>query len=124
MKKLIITLFLIAIINSILECLLPWWILAVVSLSVCFIARLNHKQSFIAGFFGILFSWLIMILLKDIPNHHLLSSKMANLFPFGGNYLLFILFNVFIGSMLGGLSGLCGRMLAENKMGETVEESF
>lgn len=116
MKKLIITAVLIAIINSILECWLPWWILAVVSLSVCMIARLNYKQGFIAGFLGIMFSWLIMIMLKDIPNHHLLSSKMANLFPLGGNYLLFILFNVFIGSLVGGLSGLCGGMLARNEI--------
>jgi hypothetical protein len=118
MKKLIITAVLIAIINSILECWLPWWILAVVSLSVCMIARLNYRQSFIAGFFGIMFSWLIMIMLKDIPNHHLLSSKMANLFPLGGNYVFFILFNVFIGSLVGGLSGLCGGMLATNEMND------
>jgi hypothetical protein len=41
---------------------------------------------------------------------------MANLFPLGGNYFLFILFNVFIGSLVGGLSGLCGGMLARNEI--------
>ena len=113
MKKFIITLFLITVLNTLLEFIFPWWILALVSGGVCMVARLNLKESFLVGFLGILISWLVMILFKDIPNHHLLSYKMANLFPMGGHYGLFILFNLLIGGLIGGLSGLCGRMMRQ-----------
>jgi len=113
MKKFITTLFLISLISTLLEFICPWWILAVVSGGVCLAVRLNLKQSFLAGFLGIVMSWLIMILFKDISNHHLLSYKMANLFPMGGYYGLFIIFNLLIGGLIGGLSGLCGRMMRQ-----------
>ncbi len=109
MTKLIITIFLIAIINSVAEFFLPWWILAIVCFAICYVAKLTTKQSFFAGFLGISMSWLILILLKDISNHHILSTRLANLFSFGGNYFLFILVNVLIGGFVGGLSGLCGK---------------
>jgi len=114
MKRFIITLFLIAFFNSILEFIFPWWILGVVCFALCYIARLSTFRSFMAGFMGILFSWLIMILLRDIPNHHILSIRMANLFSLNGNYPLFILICLLIGALMGGLSGMCGRIFRKD----------
>ncbi|HOZ51226.1 MAG TPA: hypothetical protein PLU17_05180 [Chitinophagaceae bacterium] len=108
MKRLVMTIFIIAVLNSILESFLPWWILVIISFVVCLIARLSSLKSFFAGFMGIFLSWFIAILLKDIPNHHLLSTKLSNLFQLKGNYILFIIINLLLGALLGGLSGWCG----------------
>ncbi|MBK7762284.1 MAG: hypothetical protein IPI46_02795 [Bacteroidetes bacterium] len=103
MKKLVITLFLIAIISSILQSFMPWWSLTIPCFILGLIAKLKPLRSFVAGFIGIALSWTIMILIRDYPNQHLLSKKLATLFPFEGNHILFIMFCVLIGGMVGGL---------------------
>lgn len=114
----------IAILNSILESFLPWYILVLICFVVCLIARLSATKSFIAGFVGIFLSWLIAILLKDIPNHHLLSTKLSNLFQLKGNYILFIIINLLLGGLLGGLSGWCGTLFSSsNNLSTNHEES-
>lgn len=103
MKKLIITIFLIAIISSILQSFLPWWTLTIPCFIFGLIGKLKPLKSFIAGFMGIAISWTILILIRDIQNQHILSKKLATLFPFQGKHVFFIIFCVLIGSLIGGL---------------------
>ncbi len=82
---------------------MPWWMIAVVSFVVSFIFQLSVGKAFLSGFFGIALFWLVAILMLDIPNEHILSARMGNLFSLP-NYLLFITVNVLVGGLVGGLS--------------------
>lgn len=106
-----ITICLIAIISSILQSFLPWYTLTIPCFIFGLIGKLKPLRSFIAGFAGIAISWTMMILIRDIQNHHILSKKLASLFPFQGNHILFIIFCVLIGSILGGMFAWSASML-------------
>ncbi|HPI54731.1 MAG TPA: hypothetical protein PLU10_08570 [Chitinophagaceae bacterium] len=109
-----------AILTSVLSMVLPWWILSV----VCFLGGLLAKKtagiSFIMGFIAITLSWGSLILWLDIKNKHILSTRLASVFPLGGNPVYFILVSILIGSLLGGLSCLSGSLFAQAK--STIEK--
>ena len=83
----------------------PWWIIAVVSFLVMLVIGLKPGLSFLAGFTGIAVYWFVLILMKDMPNEHILSERMSKLFQLP-NYEIFIVVTVFIGGLVGGLAAL------------------
>lgn len=120
MKKFLITLFLISMLQAILGYFLPWWILAVICFLVGLVAHVSYGQSFLAGFLGITLNWLIVILYLDLPNHHLLSIKLSHLFGLQGNYDAFIVLNAMLGGLLGGMSCMVGRMFGSTEKRKPV----
>lgn len=105
------TLISISILAAIVEFFLPWWTIAVVAFIVSLVTALRPGKAFLAGFLGIMLFWLVIIVLRDIPNEHILSRRMAELFHLPG-YGLFILVTIFIGGIVGGLSALSGALLS------------
>jgi hypothetical protein len=89
---------------------LPWWSIAVVCFLVSFFAGLRGGKAFLAGFLGIALFWLVAALVHDVPNEHILSTRMAVLFKLP-NYLLFILVTVVLGGLIGGLSAWAGALV-------------
>ena len=63
---------------------------------------LTPGKAFLAGFMGIGLSWMTVFLWRDIPNQHILSERMGNLFGLP-SHVLFLLVTVVIGALLGGL---------------------
>lgn len=58
------------------------------------------------SFYGLLIvfvTWMLLYLMKDIPNDQVMSSKMANLFNFKNAYSLFIVISLIMG-IVGGLA--------------------
>lgn len=108
--RLLTAIILIAILSAIAEWFLPWWMIAVVSFAVMLFMGLKPGKSFLAGFLGIAICWLIAALLHDIPNEHILSTRMASLFHLPG-YGLFIAVTVFVGGLIGGLAALAGGLM-------------
>jgi hypothetical protein len=109
-----------AVLTSALSILLPWWILCV----ICFLGGiLGQKKaaiSFLMGFVAIAISWGSLIIWLDVKNKHILSSRLASVFPLGGNPVYFILISILIGSLLGGLSCLSGSLFVQPK--STIEK--
>ena len=101
--KLITSILLIAVLSAIAEYFLPWWTIVPVSFLVTL--AIKPGKAFLEGFLGIGIFWLIAALLKDMPNQHILSTRMAALFHLP-NYALFMIVTVFVGALLGGLSSL------------------
>ncbi|MCD6013257.1 MAG: hypothetical protein K0Q79_3119 [Flavipsychrobacter sp.] len=101
---------LIALLSAVAEYFLPWWSMAV----VCFIVALfiNERKvfAFWSGFCGVAVCWLAVALWHDIPNEHILSSRMAILFHLPGSWL-FMAASVLIGAVVGGLAALSGAMV-------------
>lgn len=88
----------------------PWWIIAVAAFLVALFAGLRPSRSFIAGFAGIGIYWLLAALYHDLPNEHILSTRMAGLFHLPGSWA-FMTVSVFIGALAGGLSAWAGALL-------------
>ena len=87
---------------------LPWWSIAVAAMAVALLITQTPFKAFLSGFLGTLLLWLGIASWIDFANHHILSSKVANILPLGGSSILLLLITGFIAGLVGGLAGLCG----------------
>lgn len=110
----ILFIILIAVLSAVAEVFLPWWMIAVVPFPLAMIMNKKGSTSFLAGFAGIALFWLVAVLVKDIPNEHILSRRMATLFKLP-NYGLLILVVTVLGGLIGGLSAWAGSLLRQPK---------
>ena len=108
--RFIIAVILIIILSVVAEYYMPWWTIAVVCFIVSFFSGLRPGKSFLMGFVGIAVFWLVVALMHDIANEHILSTRMAALFHLP-NYTLFICVTVLIGGLVGGLSAWAAALL-------------
>ncbi|MBL7684141.1 MAG: hypothetical protein JNK00_12345 [Flavipsychrobacter sp.] len=86
------------------------WIAIVLPSTMMISMQIPGRRAFGAGFLGVALLWLVLILIKDVPNHHILSSRMAGLLGLP-NSAMFILVNILLGGLIGGLSGWSGAVL-------------
>lgn len=89
---------------------LPWWSLAIVAALVCF--ALRPRPAFWAGALGVFLLWLVVGLIRDAPNDHILATRMAGVLPLGGQWWLYLLVSAVVGGIVGGFAGWCGASLA------------
>ena len=108
--RFLLSVILIAILSAVAEYFMPWWMMAVVTFIIAVFIGQKPGRSFLMGFSGIALFWLLAALLHDVPNDHILSTRMAALFHLP-NYGLFIVVSVFIGGLIGGLSALAGALI-------------
>lgn len=86
----------------------PWWSFAVTSLIVSVAIHQKPGKAFLSGFLGLFLLWAGLALLKDAANEHILSTKVAQILPLGGSYLVLILITGVIGGLVSGLAALSG----------------
>jgi hypothetical protein len=89
---------------------LPWWSLAIAAFVVALVVHQTGGKAFGAGFLGCFLLWGILALLRDSANEHILSGKIANLLPLGGNVNLLLFATATIGGLVGGMAALCGSL--------------
>ncbi len=109
--KIILAILLTAALSFIAGIYLPWWSIALVSFIVSLFLNQKIWAGFISGFLGIFLLWGIVAFWIDIKNEHILSHKMAELFPLGGSWFLIILITAFLGALVGGFAGMSGSSL-------------
>ena len=90
---------------------LPWWSIAIVASLIALFFRQSIGRSFLAGFTGIFLLWSLVALWIDVKNEHILSQKIAQLFPLGGSSFLLILVTALVGALVGGLAAMSGSLL-------------
>lgn len=112
--KIVAGIVVIAVLAAVAEYFLPWWVIAIVPLPITLAINKGKAASFLTGFAGIALCWLAIMLYRDIPNQHILSTRMAGLFKLPG-YSAFIAVVTILGGLIGGLSGLAGGLLREPK---------
>ncbi len=93
----------VALVSAVGACFLPWWVVALVAFGISFIIKMRPGTSFLAGFIGVSLFWLAAALLCDIPNNHILSTRVANIFHLSDYRLLITIISIF-GGLIGGLS--------------------
>ena len=72
---------------------------------------MGSGKAFLSGFLGIFILWLVLAWWIDIKNQHVLSNKVAEIFPLGGSSFLLILVTALIGGLVGGLAAMSGSYL-------------
>jgi len=87
---------------------LPWFSFVFCSLIVAIAIHPKPWKSFLSGFVAVFVLWVLLAILSDTPNEHLLSTKVANILPLGGNYVVLIFITGLIGGLISGMAALTG----------------
>lgn len=100
--------FLIILIASfLLQLVLPWWVIIVISFATCGLIGKTAKISLWSPFLAILLLWIGMALFKSIPNNHILAGRVAEMIGIKSWYLVLAL-TAILGAFAAGVSGFCG----------------
>ncbi|SEB16312.1 hypothetical protein [Pedobacter hartonius] len=100
--------FLVILIASfLLQLVLPWWIIVMISFATCGLIGKTGKVALWHPFLAILVLWTAMALYKTLPNHNLLVTRVAQLFGLQAWWWILVLSSL-VGGFTAGLSGFCG----------------
>jgi hypothetical protein len=91
--------------------IIPWWGFVFTSLIVALAVHQRAGRAFLAGFLGVFLLWAGMALVKDAANEHVLSTKVAQILPLGGSYLVLILVTGVVGGLVSGAAAMAGSYL-------------
>lgn len=106
-------LFLIILILSVLcGFILPWWVGAIIAFVAAVIWGRKPVVTFVAGFGGLFMAWVILALIKSLPNNNVLASRVATLFHLP-HWLFLLLVTAMIGGLVGGLAALSGALVKQ-----------
>jgi len=109
--KLLVAIILTALLSFVAGLYLPWWSIAIAAFVSVLVILLTSGKAFLAGFLGVFLLWFLLALWIDVKNQHILSKKIAEIFPLGGSSFAIILVTAFIGALVGGLAALTGSYL-------------
>ena len=109
--KFLVSLLLTALLSFTASLYFPWWIIAVCAFIVSALILQHPMKAFLSGFLGVFLLWLIFSLIIDSGNNHILSRKMAAIFPLGGMSFLLIFITALVGGIVGGMAALTGSYL-------------
>ena len=109
--KLLVAIVLTALLSFVVGLYLPWWSIAIAAFVSVLLIPLASGRAFLAGFAGVFLLWFLLALWIDVKNQHILSTKVAEIFPLGGSSFAIILVSSVIGALVGGLGALSGSYL-------------
>lgn len=87
---------------------LGWWSLAVASFMVAALIPQKPWKAYLSGFLGLFLLWGLLAFWIDMKNQHILSQKMAQVFPLGGSWILLILVTALVAALVAGFAALTG----------------
>ena len=100
--------FIVVIVASfLLQMVLPWWIIVVISFTTCGLIGKTGKISLWSPFFAILLLWTGMALFKSVPNNNVLALRVAEMFGVK-SWILVLALSSILGAFCAGISGYCG----------------
>jgi hypothetical protein len=94
---------------------LPWWCFVFTSFIVALAIPQRPGYAFLTGFLGVFLLWIVLAAMKDIPNEHILSTKVAQVLPLGGSYIVLMLVTGFVGGLVSGFAALTGSYTRKRK---------
>ena len=93
--------------SFLLQLVLPWWIIALISFVTCGLIGKTGKIALCAPFFAIFLLWTGMALFKSIPNQNLLAIRIAEMLGVKF-WQLVLLLTALLGGFSAAISGYCG----------------
>ncbi len=109
--KFLVAIVLTAILAFISGLFLPWWGIAITSLLVAVLIHQKAGKAFLSGLLGVMLLWVGLAWWIDMKNNGVLSKKIAQLLPLGGNVILLILVTGLLGGLVGGFAAMTGSYL-------------
>ncbi|SDK43880.1 hypothetical protein SAMN04487898_108169 [Pedobacter sp. ok626] len=97
----------IVILSFLLQMVLPWWIIIIISFVTCGLIGKTGKIALWAPFFAILLLWTAIALFKTLPNDNILATRVAQMFGIQDWWLILVL-TALLGAFTAGVSGFCG----------------
>ena len=88
-----------------------WWIIAIAAFLISLLVHQRAGKAFLSGAIGVFLLWGGMAWWIDMKNEHILSRRIAEVLPLGGNSFLLILVTAIIGGLVAGLAALSGSYL-------------
>lgn len=104
--RMLITIIITALLAWLTTYVFAWWMVAVIPFLVAVVWQQDPGRGFLNGFFSIALLWLFLVLKTDTANEQVLSQRMAQLF--GLSHAIFIIVNIVLGALVGGLGGWSG----------------
>jgi len=105
-----IAILLMLVLNYISGLVFPWWIIAIVGLTVGYLISLTPSKSFLAGFLACFILWAGIAFYTDLANEHILATRVGALFTLK-QPILMVLITGIIGGLITGLASLTGALL-------------
>lgn len=105
---------LILVISLILQLFLPWWIIAVVALTISAWKARNGKHAFAHSFTAVFVLWIAAGLVRTLPNENILANRVGEMLmlPFAEmNWMLVLLATGLVGGLAAGMAGMAGYYL-------------
>ena len=90
---------------------IPWWSFVITNFIIALAIPQKPWVSFLTGALGVGSIWAGLAVGMDMANNHILSTKVAQILPLQGSYMLLIIITALIGFLLGGMSSLTASYL-------------
>ncbi|MBJ6142161.1 hypothetical protein JAO77_02115 [Hymenobacter sp. BT559] len=103
--KLFISILLLAFLTQLF---LPWWVIAPLCFALAAALGSTGGRAFGAGFAGIGLGWLLMAAWLNFNSASILSHRVAQLLPLGGQGWVLVLLTAVLGGLVGGVAALAG----------------
>jgi hypothetical protein len=87
---------------------LPWWVIAPLCFALAAALGSTGGRAFGAGFAGIGLGWLLMAAWLNFKSASILSHRVAQLLPLGGQGWVLVLVTAVLGGLVGGMAALSG----------------
>ncbi|TVT38565.1 hypothetical protein FNT36_20500 [Hymenobacter setariae] len=99
---------LILVLSFLTQLFLPWWTIAPLCFGLAAGLGGSGGRAFGAGFMGIGLGWLLTAGWLNLRSAGLLSHRVAQLLPLGGNSWVLVLVTAVLGGLVGGVAALAG----------------
>ena len=109
--RFVITILLTALLSFAAGLYMPWWCIALVAFLVAFLLHQKPGMAFLSGFIALAIVWGSLAIWIDLKNEHLLSGRIAVLFPLRGSSDLLIVITAVLAGLIAGLAALSGSFL-------------
>ena len=87
---------------------LPWWVIAPLAFGLAAGLGRTGGRAFGAGFAGVGLGWLLTAAWLNVNSAGILSHRVAQLLPLGGNSWVLVLVAALLGGLVGGAAALAG----------------
>jgi len=88
--------------------LFEWWTVAIASFIGGAILGKSSGETFVKGMVAVIIVWLLMVCYYHFSTQGILSNKIAQILPVGGNVTVLIVVTVLIGGIVGGWAAMSG----------------
>lgn len=85
-----------------------WWTVAIAAFIGGAVFGKSSGETFLRGMVAVIILWLLMVCYHHFSTHGILSNKIAQILPVGGNVGILMLVTVLIGGLVGGWGAMSG----------------